>query len=132
MTKTNEMMTAKLLEGFGKVNDHGKTAALEYLNMLNQLDEYTRDESAMARYFKHIDPNTILDMRVMLGKVPCLEVIHGNNERHTFPLAEGWQVHICNEFLRSLNTSFFISFENFPYYGELVNMCMVHLQERKA
>lgn len=40
-----------------------------------------------------------------------------------FPLLKGHQVHICNEFLRSLDTGIDIKFNTYKEYGELIEKC---------
>ena len=71
-------------------------------------------KSTIESRYAHIDPKTIRSMRVMAGNVPCLEVVHGDRQKHEFPLAEGWQIYIANDFLRSLDTGYYISFEDTP------------------
>lgn len=84
--------------------------------------------------YSHIDPNAIHLMKTTINNDgnPCLMVFHGNGKRHEFPLNHGWQIYIANEFLRSLNTGYYISFETFREYAKLVKMCMKRLQERQA
>lgn len=82
--------------------------------------------------YAHIDLKTISSMRVMAGNVPYLEVVHSDSQKHEFPLAEGWQIYIANDFLRSLDTGYYISFEDYNYYDKLVRMCVKRIQERKT
>lgn len=89
-------------------------------------------KSTIESRYAHIDPKTIRSMRVMAGNVPYLEVVHGDRQNHEFPLAEGWQIYIANDFLRSLNTGYYISFEDYTYYDKLVGMCTKRVQERQT
>lgn len=82
--------------------------------------------------YAHIDPKTISSMRVMAGNVPCLEVFHGDSQKHEFPLKHGLEIYIANDFLRSLDTGYYISFEDYLYYDKLVKMCVKRVQERQA
>lgn len=46
---------------------------------------------------------------------------HGERSRtYHFPIYEGLQVHICNEFLRSLNTGIDVEFITYMQYSELI------------
>lgn len=106
MTMMNEMMAVKLID--------------------EELD-------GIQKRYAHIDPNNIHLMKATINNDgnPCLMVFHGNGKRHEFPLMEGWEIYIANEFLRSLNTGYYISFENIVDYAKLVRMCMKRLQKRR-
>lgn len=89
-----------------------------------------KELDGIQKRYAHIDPKAIRSMRVMAGDVPHLEVVYGDCQKHEFKLTEGWEIYIANDFLRSLNTGYYISFENFMYYDKLVKMCMKRVQER--
>lgn len=40
-----------------------------------------------------------------------------------FPLYKGFQIHICNEFLRSLDTDIDIEFVTYRQYADLIEKC---------
>ena len=42
---------------------------------------------------------------------------------YCFPLLEGFQIHTCNEFLRSLDTDIDIKFNTYREYAELIEKC---------
>ena len=88
-------------------------------------------KSTIESRYAYIDPKTIRSMRVMAGNVPYLEVVHGDHQKHEFPLAEGWQIYIANDFLQSLDTGYYISFEDYLYYDKLVKMCVRRLKARR-
>ena len=46
-----------------------------------------------------------------------------------FPLYEGFQIHTCNEFLRSLNTGICIEFVTYKQYGNLIEKCFDVIQQ---
>ncbi len=50
------------------------------------------------------------------------ETKNGTTTYH-FPLCEGFQVHTCNEFLRSLDTGMDIKFVTYKQYGSLIEEC---------
>lgn len=50
------------------------------------------------------------------------EIKKGTTTYH-FPLYEGFQVHTCNEFLRSLDTGVDIEFVTYKQYADLIERC---------
>lgn len=56
--------------------------------------------------------------------LPQMIVIDQHKSRSTtyhFPLYEGFQVHVCNEFLRSLNTDADVTFITYSQYSDLID-----------
>jgi len=62
---------------------------------------------------------------------PVVEVKQGSRFYY-FPLTNGFQVHICNGFLRSLDLGIDIHFESYLQYGNMLMECSELLEKRKA
>lgn len=62
---------------------------------------------------------------------PVVEVKQ-DNIFYYFPLTNGFQVHICNEFLRSLDLGIDIHFKSFLQYGNMLMECSELLRKKKA
>lgn len=50
---------------------------------------------------------------------------------YDFPLCKGFEVHTCNEFLRSLELDIDICFETYCQYGQLIENCFGLLKEKQ-
>jgi imidazole glycerol phosphate synthase subunit HisF len=61
---------------------------------------------------------------------PMMVVLTTKAQEWRFPLMQGFQIHICNTFLRSLNCDVDVNFENFPQYSELIDECKKQLFKR--
>lgn len=61
---------------------------------------------------------------------PTAEVKRGNKFFY-FPLTTGIEIHICNEFLRSLGLGIDIHFETYLQYGMMLLKCSELLEKKK-
>lgn len=63
---------------------------------------------------------------------PIVVVTCENGEEHRFPISKSNQIHICNEFLRSLDLGIKIEFSSFSQYGMLIMDCAAALEGRNV
>lgn len=65
------------------------------------------------------------------NSIPCLVVNLNDDKQIKHELANGFQVHECNEFLHSLNLMEGIQFITYPLYDVQVNICNKLLKIRR-
>lgn len=66
---------------------------------------------------------------------PIVSVMVGNDSNdnlqfYDFPAIKGYQIHVINEFLRSLNLGNKIEFQTYDQYSQLLTECMDLLKEK--
>ena len=73
------------------------------------------------RQLSNIKPHRIMAMLMSKDSKnrPQMAVVYDSDIYH-FPLCDGWQIHCCNEFLRSLDTNIEIEFNTYRQYAELI------------
>ena len=84
----------------------------------------------MTNQILEINPAQIVSMGLYPndGGEPCMKV-YTVEKCHEFPLIKGYEVHLCNEFLNSLNTGLKVEFQNYKQYGNLIDFCFEILME---
>lgn len=99
--------------------------------------EETLDEHIYIRTSKQTEEITLNNVILMILCADCSgdpqmllidETKNGTTTYH-FPLYQGFQVHICNEFLRSLDTGIDIEFVTYKQYAELIDKCFDVIQQ---
>ena len=61
---------------------------------------------------------------------PCM-IAETETEYYIFPLSNGFQIHNCNNFLRSLGLGVAIHFESYSQYAGLIARCDSLLENEK-
>ncbi len=84
------------------------------------------------------------NMRIQVENIKGMEVVANENgdpivavtckdgQEHQFPISKSNQIHICNEFLRSLDLGIEIEFNSFTQYGSLIKDCAAALMIRNG
>ena len=90
---------------------------------------------ANSNNIRNINPDMIKQMQLMPDQNgdPMMHVQVANSEEfesYGFPLTKGFQIHFCNEFLRSLNLGIDIMFKTYIQYGFLIWNCFDLLQQK--
>ena len=78
------------------------------------------------RQVQGIDPKHVQLMSIAVDRQDRPEMLivyqrKGRRADYHFPLYEGFQVHLCNEFLRSLDTGIEVKFSSYRQYIELID-----------
>ena len=71
---------------------------------------------------------TVSNIQHMELQKPGVVVTMDDGQAFLFPLMTSFQIHRCNEFLRSLNLGRDVSFGSISQYGFLVESCMNQLR----
>ena len=81
--------------------------------------------SKQAEEIKLHEPILLMLCASCSGKPEMLLIDQSDKNKtiYHFPLYQGFQVHICNEFLRSLDTGIDIEFVTYKQYAELIDKC---------
>lgn len=100
------------------------------------LDDYihaTRHVTITCRNRDLVKPQEVECIMLVPGRQgkPTAEVKQGNQFFH-FPLTTGFEIHNCNEFLRSLGLDVNVHFETYLQYGEMLFTVTELLKKRKA
>lgn len=82
--------------------------------------EFVDTRRQFVHMYVHTDENGEPAMRFVTKKVVYL-----------FPLTQGFEVHLCNEFLRSLDVISHIEFITYCQYANLIFSCGLLLEEKQ-
>ena len=97
-----------------------------------ELDEhiYIRT-SRQAKEIKLHKPILLMLCASCSGKPEMLLIDQSDKNKtiYHFPLYEGFQIHTCNEFLRSLDTDINIEFVTYRQYADLIKKCFNSIKQ---
>ena len=84
----------------------------------------------MTNQILEINPAQIVSMGLYPNNngEPCMK-IYTAEESHEFSITKGFEVHICNEFLKSLNTGLNVEFQSYKQYSDLIDFNFEILME---
>lgn len=107
-------------------NNSGQSKIIERMEdgMKNLTTIKTMEEAAILRYAEHM----IQDMK--LEKVGVV-VTMNDGQAFLFPLMNAFQIHRCNEFLRSLNLGDVIEFQSYSQYSYQIAFSMKLLKIKR-
>lgn len=107
-----------------------------FWNMLSASKEKT-DDHIFIKIIRQVEEIQLHNVIVMSLCTDCSsnpqmividETKKGTTTYH-FPLYEGFQIHTCNEFLRSLDTDINIEFVTYRQYADLIKKCFNSIKQ---
>ncbi|WFD09963.1 hypothetical protein [Tepidibacter hydrothermalis] len=107
--------------------------------MIMKIDNGTMKELTaieIKEVFEAINSNNLLHLELVpdgKGQPMVLVAFENNNEIqcYNFPATKGYEIHIINELLRSLDLDIKIEFQTYDQYSQLLNHCMDLVNTKK-
>lgn len=92
---------------------------------LHRMEQHRPITINRLRQIEDVPTNGIIFMGLVPDEKgrPKMLMIHQSNDEITvfnFPLLDGFQVHLCNEYLRGLETDIIIDFVTYRQYANLI------------